>query len=316
MTKKPFKQCLLIFFTLLAGVSAHAQKVHSFGLFTGIAVPYTWDGGINQDPRYRTRFDIKYSPIGFHYGLDKEGHGFTLDASLVHIGQNFNVLNANSGEIGRRDLDLKYIQMPVGIKIHLIDMSFFKVSFVGSVGAGFLLSGTETLTHADGEVLKFPLAMTGSTVDADPTKREQFEAQNPGYTVVPNGVLVNTGQRIKLEMLTNDNFQKFQLFGALGLRSDWDFSENWRASFDLRANIGILEPRKSDYLDQVKNYEALYDMYGARRDLYLSLTFGFSRTMTIERREEQKKSNKRQEYKPHRTKKYPWPKPRNKRPKR
>lgn len=315
MPKKPFKQCVLIFFALLAGVSAHAQKVHSFGLFTGIAVPYTWDGGINKDPRYRTRFDIKYSPIGFHYGLDKEGYGFSLDVSMIHIGQNFNVLNSNSGEIGRRDIDLKYIQVPVGLKVHLIDMTFFKVSFVGSVGAGFLLSGNETLSHADGEVLKFPLAMTGSTVDPDQTKRINFEANNPGYIVVADGVEVNTGQPIKFKMLTNDNFQKFQLFGSLGLRSDWDFTDTWRASFDLRANIGILEPRKADYIEQAKNYGALYDMYGARRDLYLSLTFGFARTIVIERREEQKKSNKRQEYKPHRTSKYPWPKPRNKRPK-
>lgn len=319
MTKKPLTQYLIVFFALFTGVSAQAQKVHSLGIFTGIAVPYTWDGGINQDPRYRTRFDIKYSPIGIHYGLDKEGHGFTLDASLVHIGQNFNVLNANSGEIGRRDLDLKYIQVPVGLKIHLIDMSFFKVSFVGSVGVGFLLSGTETLTHANGETLKFPIAMTGSTVDADQTKVDQFEAMYPGYEVVPNGVLVinqnNPGQRIKQQMLTADNFQKFQLFGALGLRSDWDFSENFRASFDLRANIGILEPRKADYLDRVKNYEVLYDLYGARRDLFLSLTFGIARTITIERREEQKKSNKKQSYKPHRSGKYPWPKPRNKKPK-
>jgi hypothetical protein len=314
MTKKLFKQCLLLFFTLLAAVSAHAQKVHSFGIYTGIAVPYTWDNGISQDPRYRTRFDIKYSPIGFHYGLDKEGHGFTLDASLIRIGQNFNVLNTNSGEIGRREIDLTYVQIPVGIKLHLVDMSFFKVSFVGSVGVGVLLNGKETISHADGEELKFPLAMTGSTVDSDQTKRQQFEANNSGYFVVPNGVLVNTGQHVRRTMLTNNDFQKFQLFGALGLRSDWDFSDKWRASFDLRANIGILEPRKSDYLDRAKNYEELYDMYGARRDLFLSLTFGFARTFTIERREEQKKSNKRQEFKPHRTKKYPWPKPRNKKP--
>ncbi|HMV91395.1 MAG TPA: hypothetical protein PKA40_17245, partial [Cyclobacteriaceae bacterium] len=86
----------------MAVVSTQAQEVHSLGLFTGIAVPYTWDGGINQDSRYRTRFDIKYSPIGVHYGIDREGHGFMFDPSIIHIGQNFNVINSTGGEIGER----------------------------------------------------------------------------------------------------------------------------------------------------------------------------------------------------------------------
>jgi hypothetical protein len=78
----------------------------------------------------------------------------------------------------------------------------------------------------------------------------------------------------------------------MGFRSDWDFSEHWRASFDLRANIGILEPRTSDYTNKVKNYEALYDIYGKRRDLFLSLTFGFARTLTIEHREKPARQSK------------------------
>jgi hypothetical protein len=78
MTKKPLVVCLFVFFALLATYPRWAQEVHSLGLFTGISVPYTWDEGINQDPRYRTRFDIKFIPIGVHYGVDKDGFGFML----------------------------------------------------------------------------------------------------------------------------------------------------------------------------------------------------------------------------------------------
>lgn len=309
MTKKTFAACLFVLFALLAVTSAPAQQVHSLGLFTGFAVPYTWDEGITKDSRYRTRFDIKYSPIGVHYGIDNEGYGFTFDPSLIHIGQNFNVINTSGGEVGKRNIDLKYFQLPIGLKIHIIDMSFFKVSFVASIGAGVLLSGKETISHQDTK-LKFPLEMTGSYPSP---QNQEFEAANPGYTVEYDGVL--TPVLGKTDMLTKDDFQQFQFFGAAGFRSDWDFSENWRASFDLRANIGILEPRKADYLDKVKNFEALYDIYGARRDLFLSLTFGIARSITIERRQKQARMDKHTENKPRRPAKYPWPSPRNKKPK-
>jgi hypothetical protein len=309
MTKKLLSSCLFVFFALLATLAARAQEVHSLGLFTGIAVPYTWDGGINQDSRYRTRFDIKFTPIGFHYGVDKEGHGFMIDPSIIRIGQNFNVINSTGGELGQRKIDLTYVQVPVGIKLHIIDMSFFKVSMVASIGVGVLLNGKETIRHTDGK-LKFPVEMTGPFPSA---QNDEFETKYAAFVeeVEYDGVIV---KNVNGKLSDTDDFQKFQLFGSMGFRSDWDFSENWRASFDLRANIGILEPRTSDYTKRVKDYEALYDIYGQRRDLFLSLTFGIARTLTIEHREKEAKKKKRISTRPTQHK-YPWPKPRNKKPK-
>lgn len=309
MTKKPLPACLFLFFWLLAVVSTQAQEVHSLGLFTGIAVPYTWDGGINQDSRYRTRFDIKYSPIGVHYGVDREGHGFMFDPSIIHIGQNFNVINSTGGEIGERKIDLTYIQVPASIKLHIIDMSFFKVSFVASVGVGFLLNGKETMRHSDGK-LKFPVAFTGPFPSA---QNDEFETRYAAFVeeVEYDGVIV---KNVNAKLSETKDFQKFQVFGSIGFRSDWDFDENWRASFDLRGNIGMLEPRTSDYTNRVKNNEALYDIYGNRRDLFLSLTFGIARTLTIEHREKEAKKKKRIASKPTKHK-YPWPGPRNRKPK-
>lgn len=309
MTKKPLLACLFVFFALLATITARAQEVHSLGLFTGIAIPYAWDDGINKDPRYRTRFDIKFSPIGVHYGVDKEGHGFMFDPSIIKIGQNFNVINTTGGELGHRNIDLTYIQVPAGIKLHIIDMSFFKVSLVASVGVGFLLNAKETIQHRDGK-LKFPVEMTGPYPSE---QNEVFEDTYPDFVeeVEYDGVIV---KNVKAQLWGTEDYQKFQLFGSMGLRSDWDFTENWRASFDLRANIGMLEPRSSDYTNKVKNFEAPYDIYGTRRDLFLSLTFGIARTLTIEHREKETKKKKRIGSKPTKHK-YPWPKPRNKKPK-
>lgn len=309
MTKKPLLACFLLFFTLTT-TSLQAQEVHSLGLFTGIAIPYTWDAGINKDPRYRDRFDIKFSPIGVHYGVDKEGHGFMVDPSIVHIGQNYNVIKNTGGELGLRRIDLTYLQVPLSLKLHIIDMSFFKVSFVGGLSAGFLLNGKETMRHDDGK-LTFPKAMTG---EPGSQQADDFKLMYAAFVeeVEYDGVVV---RNVNAKIYDTDDFQKFQLFGSLGFRSDWDFSENWRASFDLRGNIGILDPRTSERIDRIKNYEALYDMYGGRRDLFLSLTFGIARTVTIEHRERQAKQKKHGENKPRRPAKYPWPKPRSKKPK-
>jgi|JI9StandDraft_2_1071091.scaffolds.fasta_scaffold33840_2 hypothetical protein len=312
MTKKPLSACLFVFFALLATVSTRAQEVHSLGLFTGLTIPYTWDGGINKDPRYSTRFDIKSIPIGVHYGVDREGHGFTFDPSMMRIGQNFNVINSTGGDIGQRDIDLTYVNIPVGIKLHIIDMSFFKVSLVASAGVGFLLNGKESIRHSDGK-LKFPVEMTGPFPSA---QNEEFEATYADFVeeVEYDGVIV---KNVDTKLWGTEDYQKFQFFGSVGFRSDWDFSENWRASFDLRANMGILEPRTSAYTKQVKDYEALYDIYGERRDLFLSLTFGIARTLTLEHRDKEAKRKKRGTANSpgNANRKYPWPKPRNKKPK-
>ncbi len=309
MLKKPLFACTLALFAFLFTLPAVAQKVKTIGVFTGISVPYHWDNGISKDSRYRSSFDIKFSPIGLHLGMEKEKYGFMLDPALIRIGQNFSVINSNGGEAGERSIDLTYVQVPISLKVPIIDMAFFKVSFVGSVAAGILLDANETMRHRS-DIYKFPVALTGIYPSA---KNQEFEQQYPGYQVQYDGVLAPA---VNSKMATLNDYQKIQLFGALGFRSDWDFNDKWRASFDLRGNIGILEPRTSERIDRINNNEALYEMPGARRDLFLSLTFGFARTFVINKRDEVKKSNKKQEFKPHRTTKYPWPKPRNKPPKR
>lgn len=307
MTLNPLPKSLFVLIALFLGItSAYTQQVNSLGIFTGITVPYTFDEGINKDARYKIKYNVKYSPVGIHYGVDYDGYGVMLDPCLLRIGQNFNVTNIYGGQVGERKIDLTYFYFPVGLKLHLIDLSFFKVSFVASVGFGIMLNGKETITHKESKLL-FPIEVTG----ADPYT--QFEADNPGYDAEYDGVIVPNLNESPL--LSKDNFQSFQIFGGLGFRTDWDVTEEWRLSLDLRGNIGALEPRKSEYLDKVKANQAIYDIYGARRDLFLSFNIGVARTVEIEPKQKEARVRKRQESKMHRPTKYPWPKPRNKKPK-
>jgi hypothetical protein len=303
---------LLTGIMLLLDVSmASGQQVNSVGIFTGLTIPYTFDAGINKDPRYRTKYNVKFAPVGVHLGIDYEGYGFMIDPSIIKIGQHFNVINIDGGEVGERAINLTYFQIPLSLKLHLIDLSFFKVSLVTSVGAGFLLNGQETITHNHGFLrLRFPTNVVGTYPSPE---NDAFEAAHPGYTVEYDGVQVPV--RTDLELLAKDDYGSFQLFGAVGFRSDWDVSETWRVSFDLRLNGGLFEPRKQAYLDQIKANTAIYDIEGGRRDLFLSFNIGIARTVEIEPRQKERAVRARQENKPRKPVKYPWPKPRNKTPK-
>lgn len=312
MTLNPLPKSLLIIVGTLWGTAAWGQQVNSLGVFSGIAVPYTFDAGINKDARYRIKYNVKFAPIGVHYGVDYEGYGVMIDPCLIRIGQSFNVINTSGGHVGERKIDLSYFHFPIGLKLHIIDLSFFKVSFVASVGFGVLLNGKETITHQDTK-LRFPIAVTGPYPSAE---NAQFELDHPGYTVEYDGVLVPivTSNSPLSKLSSKEDFQSFQLFGGIGFRSDWDITESWRISFDLRGNIGALEPRKSDHLDRIKNNQAIYEIDGARRDLFLSFNIGIARTIEIEPQEKDRIIRQRRENKSRRPVKYQT-KPRNKKSK-
>lgn len=298
---------MILLLLTVCNLIGNAQQVNSLGIFTGITVPYTFDSGINKDARYRIKYDVKFAPFGVHYGVDYDGYGVMIDPSITKIGQNFNVINNQGGHVGERKIDLTYFQLPAGVKLHIIDLSFFRVSFIASIGVGFLLDGHETITHRDSKLI-FPTEVYPELTD-NPVYDE--------YLIEYDGVLTpHVGSGSSLSKLVNkEDFQSFQLFGGIGFRSDWDITEAWRISFDLRGNVGALEPRTSDHMDKIKAYKAVYEIDGNRRDLFLSLNFGIARTIEIGPQEQERKIKKRKEGKPHQPSKYPWQKPRNKKPK-
>jgi hypothetical protein len=308
MTLNPSPKSFLVLLILAMSITeGYSQQINSLGIFTGITVPYTFDAGINKDPRYRIKYDVKFAPFGIHYGVDYDGYGLMIDPSITKIGQNFNVINIQGGHVGERKIDLTYFQFPIGVKLHIIDLSFFRVSFVASIGVGFLLDGQETITHRDSKLI-FPSQVYPELIE------------NPlydDYLIEYDGVLSPnvSSSSPQSKLLSKEDFQSFQLFGGIGFRSDWDITEEWRVSFDLRGNVGALEPRKSDHIDKIKAFKAVYEIDGNRRDLFLALNIGIARTIEIGPQEQARKVRKKNESKPHRASKYPWQKPRNKKPK-
>ena len=269
-------------FLILSYQQLCAQNVESFGFFAGFNVPITIDKGLEKDPRFEARFQIRGTPIGFHYGYDKPGFGYVISPSYLLIGQKYTIKNSTGGDVGTRDIKMNYFSVPIALKFHVNDLSFFRLSVIAAADFCFLLNGQENFTN-EAAKLRYP---AGVSVPTD-----------PGYTVVYDGVFVPavTNQ----VYVSKDKYNAFQLFGAFGVRADLDFSENWSASLDGRANFGIFDSRNSAYLTQltapngpvdVNGKPGAPDLSGQRRDVFLSVTMGISRIIVTKPQFKSRKS--------------------------
>jgi hypothetical protein len=241
-----------------------AQKVESFGMFGGFSIPITIDQGLNKDLRYYSKFTLRSSPFGFSYGYDHVGYGFLFTPQYVKVGQKFIIQNTVGGEVGTRDVQMNYFSLPAALKLHVTDMAFFRFSVLAAINIQYLLKGQEVITHSTSK-LKYPSAVI---VPGD-----------PGYVAVYDGVFVPEVN--KQVYVSNDKFKALQLFAAVGFHSDYEISDEWSIDFDGRANFGIFDPRKNDYLTQLKQPANIPDVYGQRREVYLSGTIGISRIFQI-----------------------------------
>ena len=251
----------LFFSTLLLTTSVNAlaqQYSMALGIYTGMTVPYTYDQGINKDPRYAERYTAKFAPIGVMFSLDFNGFGLIANPGMIRLGQNYSVVNIQGVHDGRRIINLDYLQLPVGVKIHIIDLSFFRVSGVASISAAYLIGASDKITHSKSK-LTFP--------DETPLP--------PDYIREFDGVLVPS---IKEQIvIPKKYYQPIQVFAGLGIRTDWDVSDTWRVSFDFRVNYGLTDPRTSEYIDFVKKYQTLYDTPGKRNEMFAQFSIGIAR---------------------------------------
>ena len=281
---------------LLITRSYGQERTISLGIFSGATTTYSWDEGVNRDPRYETRYDVKLAPVGISYGVDYEGYGFVLTPGLINLGQKYDVINTVGGQEGLRKARLQYFNLPVAFKWHIIDLSFFKVSALVGGSAAILLKAQETVSHRAAK-LRFSSAA--------------YPILPPDYEIEYDGVVSPAVSNYPL--LGKTDYRKLQIFADAGFRSDWDITDEWRVSFDFRVCYGIFEPRSDAYMERLNARQTYYDLPGGRRDLYASLTVGIARYIEINHKSSAKKKNVRTPARKAKGKN-PWPEPRRKKP--
>lgn len=269
----------------LSNGSLWAQQFSmSLGLFTGITSTYTQDGGIAADPRYKERYELKFAPIGVNFGMDYQGFGIVATPGIINVGQNYYVVNTSGGQDGIRKINLQYLNLPVAFKVHIINLSFFKMSALASLSVAYLIDGAETIRHNETK-LYFP--------------EEVYPILPDDYVIQYDGVAVPDVADYAISRA--DDFKPVQLFAGAGFRADWDVSNHWRVCFDLRVNYSIHDPRTDEYLAKLNAYQTLYDIPGNRRDLFVQFSAGISRYIDFEKSDQERKKNLRgssKKYKP------------------
>jgi hypothetical protein len=283
---------------LVSGSALKAQQFSfSLGVNTGITASYTMDKGIDRDPRYRQYYNVKFAPVGLNLGVNYEFVGFVVSPGIINIGQNAYVINTFDGQAGLRSLNLRYLNLPVAFKVHIINLAFLKISGIAAISPAYLIDGSETITHSESK-LTFP--------------EEVYPALPEGYTPEYNGVAVPAVNGYVIS--EKKDFRPLQVFAALGVQSDWDISNDWRVIFDLRFNYGLFDPRTDDYLDRLNNRQTIYDMPGDRHDMFVQLSVGIARYLEFEKSDQERKKKLKGTTRQYTPKTYPYRKPRNTQP--
>jgi hypothetical protein len=288
----------MILFSAISAWSVSAQQFSiSLGAHTGITSSYTFDNGISKDPRYKQYYHVKFAPIGINLGVNYEFVGFMVSPSLINIGQNAYVINTSGGQDGTRKVNLRYVNVPVAFKVHLINLAFLKISGLASLSAAYLIDGRESIQHSETK-LHFPT--------------EVYPILPEGYLVEYDGVAV---PRIEDHTIAEKtDFKSLQVFAAAGIQSDWDVSNNWRITFDFRINYGLYDPRSDVYRSRLNSNQTLYDLPGTRHDVFAQLSVGIARYFEFEKSDQERKKKLKGSPKGYKPKSYPYRKPRNSQP--
>jgi len=261
---------LLLFFVIslcCLSLETFCQRQISMGIFTGFSIPFTLDKGISFDPRYQSRKDLKFIPLGLSFEYNVADAGLFFSPSYTKMGQNFSVINTLGGKVGKRNIDVDYLLLPIGFKFGMMHNPYFRLSFVWSSSFGYLLKATETLSH-QASTLNFPL--------------EVIPILPPDYTIQADGIA--SPSISQLPLASKNDFNNFQVFGGLGLKAEWFQSSNWKITLDLTGNYGFMETRNEAKIQSMKNYQELYMTYGNRREVFFSLTLGLSRLKTLKKK--------------------------------
>jgi hypothetical protein len=239
-----------------------AQSTLSIGVFSGVTSSFTLDQGVSNDPRYSPKYDLKLAPFGISYGVDYSGHGFVVSPGIMSVGRNYHFVDALGRNSGTRTTSLTYFNLPIAYKKHLIDKSSVKASFLIGFSLAYLTKVKEVINHESG-TYNFP--------------QEVYPNLPYNYVIESNGV--KAPELRDNELSRKEEYKLGQVFGFVGLRTDWDFMANWRFSVDVRANYGVLETRTKEYLDRIERHQSIYDTPGSRHDLFALVTFGISRVI-------------------------------------
>lgn len=232
------RTALLVFVASLLLSAAYGQ-IH-LGATTSVTMNAVLDNGLEDDPRYNSKYTVNMAPIGFHFGWDiTPKFGLQLESILANQDQISEIVDAAEQTIGERKLDMQYLQLPLMMKFMNGGSKATRANFSIGPQLSVLLDAVESIEH-EGGTLTIPddpnwELPEGATDNGDGTYTTPPVPSTDVYTKAA-GDFANT---------------QFQIAASFGL--DIDLSKNLFLATQIRMNYSITDMRNQDVFDAIAN---------------------------------------------------------------
>lgn len=279
------KKILLLL--LVVGMAPKAFSQIHVGMTTGVNSTFVLDKGITSDPRYDAQMTYEFAPVGFSFGVDiGKTFGLQLETIMAKQGQVFDVLNVAKEIVGKRDIDLSYIQLPLLFKFMSGSNSAARTNFSLGPQISFLTEGSESLRQMSA-VMNIPSEY--ATYNGDEAGTYTITDPSTGEVITENATMTPDGNyevpEISQQLLSDEynrfKNKEFQIAASFGV--DIDLGKHLYLSSLIRANYSLSDMRNGDIIDHLKNDGRVNDLFNKRSNVMVGVQLGINYTFGLTR---------------------------------
>lgn len=253
---------LLISISLISAGRILAQVDIHVGLATGYGATFVADKGISDAPRYKSIMTYNWSPVGINAGIDfGKKFGLTMEGIIAGHGQNYDIIDIADKVVGRREIELKYFQLPLLMRFMNEGNAAVRGNFNLGGQVAFLTSATDKL-HYSMSTQTFP---AGAALPAGAVGVQRPDGNTQAILPAQPGTEVMNKK--------DGDFKKigYQAVAAFGL--DIDLSRHLYLSIQLRGNYNLTDMRNDKIIEEIRKKQTT-DAYGRRADYQIGLQGG------------------------------------------
>jgi hypothetical protein len=256
----------LVFIVCICSVISHRTKAQiqiHLGATTSGNATFVLDKGLSKDPRYHSTYTYKFSPIGMTFGIDLgKKFGLSLEGIMSNQGQIYQIIDAAEKISGERNIDLRYIHLPLLMKFMSKGNGAARGNFNLGPQLSILTAATESV-QANAGTYAIPEGVDFTAVQKEfPTA---VDNENGTYTLSSD----MPSQDLLTKRANDFRNTEFQIAMAFGL--DIDLSRHLFLTTQIRANYSLTDMRNGDIIESLKSGN---DIFSQRANLLVGLQLG------------------------------------------
>lgn len=295
-----------VFLLILLSTAGFAQPRVHIGITSGFNSTYVLDKGLNENPQYIAQANFKWAPIGGSLGIDlTRRFGFQFESIQAAQGQIYQMIQTTQNinrMIAERNIDLKYLQLPLLMKFMSGSDKAARFNFHLGPQLSLLNSGAETIKFIEDGSFNFvqggdiPIDLTTVVVqnqtDIPPSYQEAINSgqltppsENPmeiplEYFQNPeNPEMYDLPRDAVMTLMNSEGQSKIQQFKdkevqlAFGFGMDIDVIRHFYISANIRANYSFTDMRNQDLINFIGD-EDISGILNQRANLLIGAQIG------------------------------------------